>query len=85
MQVSVFDTYVKKKEGGLMHFDILVPVELGYDKVIDYGKEYLKSKEQEGQSMTARECKFCHIEQATDEVQLDIETRGYHIIEMQGC
>lgn len=85
MQVSVFDTYVKKKEGGLMHFDILVPVELRYDEVIGFGKEYLKSKEQEGQPISAKECKFCHIEQASSEVKHDIETKGYHIIEMQGC
>ncbi len=25
MQCAVFDTYVKKKEGGLMHFDVIVP------------------------------------------------------------
>jgi hypothetical protein len=25
MKVSVFDTYVTKKDGDLMHFDIIVP------------------------------------------------------------
>lgn len=85
MQVSVFDTYVNKKEGGLMHFDILVPVEIGYSEVIGYGQEYLKSKEQDGQPISAKECKFCHIEQASEEVQSSILAKGYHIIEMQGC
>lgn len=85
MQVSVFDTYVQKKEGGLMHFDILVPVEVKYDEVIGFGKQYLRDKGQQGQPISSKECKFCHIEQASDEVKNDITVKGYHIIEMQGC
>ena len=34
MKVSVWDTYVKREEGKLMHFDILVPDALNDEKII---------------------------------------------------
>jgi Domain of unknown function (DUF2024) len=47
MKVSVFDTYVTRKDGAIMHFDILVPdTENDYAKVHEYGKAYLATKGQ---------------------------------------
>lgn len=86
MKVSVYDTYVTKKDGSVMHFDILVPDHLRDEEVIHrYGKEYLKSKGQEGQQLSSTECRFCHIEEATPAMLTDISSKGYTIIEMQGC
>lgn len=86
MKVSVFDTYVQKKNGAVMHFDILVPADLkDVEKIHIYGRQYLAQKGQEGQSLTTNECRFCHIEQADDNVVADIDRQGYSIIEMQGC
>jgi hypothetical protein len=86
MKVAVWDTYVTKKEGGLMHFDILAPDNVRELSVIhEYGKQYLASKGQQDQPLTTAECRFCHIEQATGDVVADIGAKGYHIIEMQGC
>lgn len=86
MQVAVWDTYVTKRDGNIMHFDIIAPDHIKDEKIIyAFGKDYLKLKKQENQPLTSKECKFCHIEQATDKMVLSIEQKGYYIIEMQGC
>ena len=86
MKVAVWDTYVTKKDGTVMHFDIIAPEDLKDEKTIHtYGQEYLKTKNQEEQPLTANECSFCHIEQASDEMIQDIEKQGYYILEMENC
>jgi len=86
MKVSVYDTYVRRSDGRLMHFDILVPETQKDAAVIHgYGLEYLKSKGQAGALLGARECRFCHIEQATAPIVKSIEQRGYFILEMENC
>jgi Domain of unknown function (DUF2024) len=86
MKVAVWDTYVTKKDGSVMHFDIIAPSELKDEATIyTYGKEYLNLKDQEGQDLSSKECNFCHIESATEEMVTAIEQKGYYIIEMQGC
>jgi|GEM_PF-650889 len=86
LKVSVYDTYVPKKQGGVMHFDILVAsTEKDLQKIHGYGKEYLKSKGRDGQPLTAKECRFCHMENAKGAVEDSIVAKGYYIIEMEGC
>lgn len=86
MKVAVWDTYVTKSNGAIMHFDIIAPSEVKDEETIHkYGKEYLKLKEQSAQTLTAKECSFCHIETASAEMVSEIEQKGYYIIEMQGC
>jgi len=86
MKVAVWDTYVTKKNGKVMHFDIIAPKEVQDASTIHtYGKEYLKIKDQEQQVLTSKECQFCHIETATDDMITSIEERGYYILEMENC
>lgn len=86
MRIAVFDTYVTKKNGTVMHFDILVPTSIKEEAMIHlYGKEYLKSKGEEGQPLTSKECRYCHVEEATEEMIADMGARGYTIIEIEGC
>lgn len=86
MQVAVWDTYVTKKDGSVMHFDIIAPDHIKDEKIIyTFGKEYLASKNQEGQPLTARECQFCHIEKASLVMENSIQQKGYFILEMQNC
>ncbi len=76
MKVSVWDTYVKREDGKLIHFDILVSNELKDEKIIlNYGKEFLKSKSFHTEELTSKECKFCHMAQATDEIILQIKRK----------
>ena len=85
MKVAVYDTYVTKKNGGTMHFDILVSEEMSSEQALQFGKEYLQKVGQEGQPLSAKECEFCHIEQAKPAVEQSIRERGFHIVEMEGC
>lgn len=86
MKVAVWDTYVKREGGKIMHFDILVDSKLTDEiKIFDFGKNYLKTKSFKSEELTSKECVFCHIEQATDEMINQIKTKGYYIIEMENC
>ena len=86
MQVAVWDTYVTKKDGSVMHFDIIAPSEVKDTNIIyNYGKNYLKTKEQDGQSLTSKECRFCHIETIKESWENEINQNGYFIIEMENC
>lgn len=85
MKCAVFDTWVDRREGGKMHFDIIVPENTTYEKVVEFGKTYLQQKGQEGQPLHPKNCVFCHTELAGADFLHSIEERGYHILEMQGC
>lgn len=86
MNISVYDTYVRRADGRVMHFDILVPdTEKDLARIHAHGREFLKSKGQAGAVLGAKECRFCHVERATPEMVKSIEERGYYIIEMENC
>jgi hypothetical protein len=86
MEVSVWDTYVQKKDRKIMHFDILVPSSVKDPALIfGYGKSYLEQKGQEGQKLSFKECSYCHMENAGPEIEEAINSNGYYIIEMEGC
>lgn len=85
MKISVYDTYVKKKDNLIMHFDILVEESKTLEDAIAFGKEYLTSKKLYDSQLTTKECKFCHIETAPIEVETAISKNGYYIIEMENC
>jgi hypothetical protein len=86
MQVAVWDTYVTKKDGTIMHFDIIAPDHIKDEETIHtFGKEYLELRNQGNQPLSAKECSFCHVEKATGEMTQSIQQRGYHIIEMENC
>ncbi|UII80744.1 DUF2024 family protein [Flagellimonas sp. CMM7] len=86
MQVSVWDTYVPREDGKVMHFDILVPSTLtDIDVIFGFGEKYLSSKAFKTGRLSANECKFCHMQEAPFIVTENIERDGYHIIEMENC
>ncbi len=85
MECAVYDTYVIKNDGGIMHFDVVVDANTPHEKAIEYGKEYLGMVGQGGQKMTQEECQFCHIQEAPSFVEKAIEQRGYWIQKMEGC
>lgn len=86
MKVSVWDTYVKREDGKTMHFDILVPSNLAdQEKIFAYGKTFLDTKSFQTGELTAKECQFCHIQRAPEDIVKNIEKNGFHIIEMENC
>ncbi|HAI19501.1 MAG TPA: DUF2024 domain-containing protein, partial [Xanthomarina gelatinilytica] len=46
---------------------------------------YLKSKPFKTGKLTSSECKFCHMEQATETIINAIKNKGFYIIEMEHC
>lgn len=86
MKVAVWDTYVTRKDGSIMHFDIMVPSEIKDSKIIyRYGMEYLKEKGLEGLELTSKECKFCHVETVKPIGEQSIKEKGFYIYEMENC
>lgn len=86
MKIAVWDTYVTKKDGSVMHFDIIAPEEIKDTVVIyGYGREYLKTKGQSGQPLTSKECRFCHTETVRPQWEAELKHKGYFIIEMENC
>jgi len=85
MECAVYDTYVTKKDGRTMHFDVIVEASSPHEQAITYGKEFLESAGQGGQKMTQEECQFCHIQEAPPVVEKDIKEKGYYIQKMEGC
>lgn len=85
MECAVYDTYVTKKDGRIMHFDVIVETNTPHEKAIEYGKEFLQQVEQGGQKMTQEECQFCHIQEAPPLVEKSIKDDGYYIQKMEGC
>lgn len=86
MKVAVWDTYVTRKDGKIMHFDILVEEnQKDAAQIFEYGKAYLKSVQQEGQNLTSNECSFCHIGNAPLAIENQILNSGYAIIELENC
>ncbi len=52
MECAVYDTYVTKKDGKIMHFDVIVEASTPQEKAIEYGKEFLEQVGQGDQTMT---------------------------------
>ncbi len=85
MECAVYDTYVTKKDGRIMHFDVVVEAKTPHEKAIEYGHQYLQAAGQAGQKMTSEECQFCHIQEAPPFVEKSIKQQGYWIQKMEGC
>lgn len=86
MEVAVWDTYVTKKNGLVMHFDIIAPSKIKEASIIyGYGNEYLLSKGEAGQPISSKECRFCHVKEVQENWEAEIISKGYFILEMENC
>lgn len=84
MQVAVWDTYVKKRDGSTLHFDIIVPNEVQEpQQIFHFGKKYLAAVGEPDGKLETEECQFCHIEQPTEEMLDGIRQQGFYILEME--
>ncbi|MDH4566956.1 DUF2024 family protein [Pseudomonas sp. BN414] len=84
MQVKVFDTHVRTRDGRYLHFDVLTD---GGDKLQAgrFAAEWLASRGVQDADIAASECLFCHSEIANPQVAEAIGRHGYSIIPLQGC
>lgn len=82
-KVGVWEAYAHKKDGSVIHFDIVVPADFNdEDKIFEFGQHYLKTVDQPDASLNATRCQFCHIEETSTEISEAIERRGFYILEM---
>ena len=84
MNFHVFDTYVKAKDGHTMHFDVITDNN-NTEKAISFAKEWLKIIKEDSAKVTTEECRFCHTESVSEDVEIEIMTNGYFIVKMDGC
>lgn len=86
MKIAVWDTYVTRKDGKIMHFDILVPKDIKDEqKIYEYGQLYLQNKEVITTEITSKECNYCHVEEASAAIIRTINKRGFDIVELENC
>lgn len=85
MKIDVYDTYVTKKDGQTMHFDVMVPEGTPQGPVLEFANTYLSSVGEAGQECAVDQCRFCHVEHARPQVERSIRKSGYYIFEMEGC
>lgn len=85
MNCDVFDTYVTRPDGQLLHFDVIVPSGTLPAAALVFGQAYLASVGVTDSQVTADRCRFCHVEQATPEMMQAIAEQGYFIVPMEGC
>lgn len=86
MEVAVWDTFVTRKKGNIMHFDIIVPSPTKDSEIIyQYGLNYLKEKGEENRPLTSKECTFCHNEKVKPAWEQNLKTKGYYIVELENC
>jgi len=84
MNIQVYDTYARSKDGAIVHFDVFLP-ENNDAKALAFARAWLTSIGEDGSKLTQERCRFCHTESAIAEVSLMIETHGYFILQMEGC
>lgn len=85
MNCDVFDMYVTRANGQIMHFDVIVPSGTPPTAVQTFGQSYLTALGVLDGKVTAERCRFCHVEQATAEIQQAVEAQGYFIVALEGC
>ena len=84
MDIHVYDTYVKAKDGHTMHFDVITDVQ-DHDKAIEYAKQWLATVGEDGATVTGEECNFCQTQEAPPQVVNEIKEKGFFIQKMEGC
>jgi len=84
MEIHVYDTYVKAKDGHTMHFDVITNLQ-DHDKAIENAKKWLDSIGEGDAKVTTAECQFCHSQGAPDPVAEEIKNNGFFIQKMEGC
>lgn len=84
LKVAVWDTYVMKSNGHIMHFDIIVPENFrDQNEIYKYGEDFVKAKGQEQAAIDATRCQFCHIEEVSADISEAIANNGFYIQEME--
>lgn len=83
MKIDVYDTYVRTRDGALLHFDVFIPE--GTSDAIRFAKQWLHEMGISYDKIEQENCQFCHSEIPDPEVIQQINHIGYYILQMEGC
>ncbi len=84
MKIQVYDTYARRTDGVVMHFDVFTA---GKDdaKAYEYALEWLAEIGADAE-LSQNHCRFCHSQQSpSPEVDTAITQKGYYIYKMENC
>ncbi len=84
MRLAIWDTYVSRDDGSVLHFDVVVPEShSNWAEVLKAACGYAAGRGIPDVRVTAEECRFCHWEDP-DPVHLDaINEHGFAIIPLE--
>ena len=85
MDCAVYDTYVEKKDGKVMHFDVIVEKSTPHDRAIEYGKSYLEKCRPRRPKHDPGRMPILSYSKAPDAVEKEISSNGFYIQKMEGC
>jgi hypothetical protein len=85
VKLNVFDTYVIHDDGKTMHFDVLLPQEAELADAEKFALHWLNEIGMQINSIQVDSCRFCHTEPANPETENIVASRGYAILQMEGC
>ena len=85
MQLEIYNTYARDSDGGLMHFDVLVPAGTGQAIARQKAAQWLDSVGLATNLLRLDSCEFCHVEEANPEFDRQVSRQGYAILQMEGC
>ncbi|MFR0688486.1 DUF2024 family protein [Enterobacterales bacterium AE_CKDN230030158-1A_HGKHYDSX7] len=84
MQVHVYDTHVRTRDGRYLHFDVLVEPS-DASRAEEFAAHWLASRGIQADDVQLSRCQFCHSEFSSPPVEQALSGQGYYIIEMEGC
>ncbi len=85
MKIDVFDTYVTLQDSSRMHFDILVPAGAEQQQARQFATTWLNEMGIVTDSIQLDECRYCHSEAAHPEIEHSLTSKGYAVLQMEGC
>lgn len=83
MQAHIFDTHVIANDGRLLHFDVVTP-ERNLPKAIEFASSWLDSLGIRVARVSSHECRYCHQEEASEQIREAFHKFGYYIYLMEG-
>ena len=85
MKALVYDSFAPKREGRLLHFDVLVPAGTSAETALAAGRAFLEQLGEDPMRLEQSRCTFCHVETAPPEVAANIRATGHYILPLDGC
>ena len=85
MKVAIWDIHAVKKNGGIIHFEIIVLADVkNFAVIYNYYREFFKSRKIRI-NLSSVEYSIHRREVAAKEIISVIKEKGYYIIEKEGC